>query len=367
MTSSPRPIRPHVPTSEVTKTYTVLEANLERDCAVAAGIWDGILGWTGRFPEMYQAFYIDCPNGQPLLEFLRHNPSQSLVGTLGLGPRRILWQGREIRAGVLAHLCVTPAHRSVKPALLLLRSIAQAGQGHFDVLYGLPSAKGAALSKLAGGKVCGQLIRRTKVLRHGNYIGRFLPRPIAVAAGRIIDLAFRAIDFARHLSDHVRPFVEWVDTVDPRMGELWEKTPHTDGWITIRDTATLRWRFDRLPSTKRRYLLLGSVPGQSLSAWFACDTNPRDASILTINDFWSTDGVNAIDPIAIRVLCRAARKEGFHALELRFTGSDQAHSSWISEGFVQRGSQPFYVHWLNQELAGDLPVKLHITDIDNDG
>lgn len=347
--------------------YTQIDANIDRDCALAVAVWEGILGWTGRFPEMYKAFYLDCPMGQPPLKFLRHEPTQTVVGTAGLGPRRILWQGREIRAGVGAHLCVTHAHRSVKPALLLVRSCLEVAHGHFDVLYGLPKPKGAAVYKLAGIKIGGYLIRRVKILRYENYAGRFLPHALAVAAGRILDLLFRIGDLVRRLGEPAAPFVEWADTVDPRMGDLWEETPHGDGWLTIRDTETLRWRFDRLLSTKRRYLLLGSAPGQPLSAWFACDTNARDASILTINDFWSSAGVNAIDPIAIRTLCRAARNAGFHALELRFTGSDQAHASWTAEGFAERGRQPLYVRWLNPDVAGDLEGKLHITDMEDDG
>lgn len=347
--------------------YTQIDANIEQDRATAAGVWDGILGWTGRFPEMYDAFYRDCPGGRPVLKFLRHEPSQTIVGTGGVGPRRVLWRDLEIRAGVLAHFCVTPTHRSVKPAIFMLRSMVEAARGRFDVLYGFPRPKAAAICKLAGYKVGGELIRRVKILRHENYAARFLPRPLAILVGRLIDLAFRISDIARHPTGRATPFAEWTDAVDPRMGELWEKTDHGDGWTAVRDTETLRWRFDRLLSTRRCYLLLGDAPGGPLSAWFACDTHPRDASILTINDFWSKDGLNAIDPSAVRTLCRAARDEGFHALELRFTGSEQAHASWANEGFTERGRQPLYVLWLNPDLAGDFAGKMHITDIDNDG
>lgn len=348
-------------------TYAQIDAHIDRDCAKAVDVWDGILGWTGRFPEMYQAFYRDCPGGQPLLKFLRHEPTQTMVGTAGIGPRRVLWRGREIRAGVVAHLCVKPAHRSVRPAVFLLRSLVNEAKGSFDVLYGLPRPKGAALCKLAGYKIGGQLIRHVKILRHQNYAARFLPRLLAIPAGRLLDLAVRVGQVIRHRGKPAAPFAEWSDVVDPRMGELWEKTDHGDGWISIRDTEALRWRFDRLLSTKRRYLLLGQGPGEPLSAWFACDTHPRDASILTINDFWSIDGVNAMDPLAIRTLCSAARDAGFHALELRFTGSEQAHASWAAEGFSERGRQPLYVCWLNPDVAGDLEGNLHITDIENDG
>ncbi|MGP1666531.1 MAG: hypothetical protein ACTS5I_11595, partial [Rhodanobacter sp.] len=189
----------------------------------------------------------------------------------------------------------------------------------------------------------------------------------AMPAARVFNRGVQVVDFFRRVGERRPPFAEWVGKVDPRMGELWESTSHGDRWTTVRDTATLRWRFDRLPSTKRCYLLIGTAPKQPLTAWFACDTNAHDASILSVHDFWCNHGVDAIDRMAIRLLCRAARKAGFHAVDLRFTGSEQACSSWKAEGFVARGKQPFYIHWVNHELAGELEGQLHITSIDDDG
>jgi hypothetical protein len=347
--------------------YVVIDADLEHDGDAAVAVWQGNIGWYNRLPEMYRAFYLDSPHGRPILKLLRHQPSQTIVGTFGAGPRRILWRGREIRAAVLSHLCVMREHRSVKPAAMLQRAVVDACRDRFDVVYGLPSHMGAALGRLTGRKVGGQLIRHVKILRYQHYVGRFLPRPLAWLGGNLIDLACAARARLRRPRKKLAPHVEWADAVDPRMGPLWQQSPHGEGWTSIRDTPTLRWRFDRLPSTRRRYLLLSPNAGGALSAWFACDTNVRDPRMLAVNDFCSIDGVPAIDRSAIRALCRAARREGFHAIELRFTGSAAIHASWTAEGFVERSRQPLVVIWLNPELAGELEHALHITDIDNDG
>lgn len=347
--------------------FIALDADLERDSDAAVSVWDDTIGWAGRLPEMYAAFYLDCPLGRPLLKHLRHEVSGVIVGTAGAGPRRILWRGREIRAGVVSHLAMVPACRSVKPGLLLLRALADTARTRFDVLYGLPSPQGAALVRLGGGKIGGELIRHVKVLRYENYLGRHLPQPFAVAGASLINLARQALDGLRHMGEKSSLHAEWVDQVDPRMERLWQRSPHGDCWTTIRDTAMLRWRFDHLPSVRRRYLLLGSKRDEELLAWFACDTHVREPQMLTVNDFWSTQGVRGIDPVVIRTLCRAACREGFHAIELRFTGADAIHASLTAEGFVERSRQPMIVQWYNQDLAGDLNGKLHITDIENDG
>jgi len=50
--------------------------------------------------------------------------------------RRILWRGREIRASVVSHLAMMPAHRSVKPGIFLARTPVGAAGAHFGTAYG---------------------------------------------------------------------------------------------------------------------------------------------------------------------------------------------------------------------------------------
>lgn len=350
-----------------TPLYRVSDADFSRDRDAVVNVWDGSIGWTGRLPEMFDAFYRDCPLGQPSLKLLHHEPANIVIGTIGAGPRRLLWRGQEIRAGVVSHLAVLPAHRSVKPGIILSRSLVEWAHGRFDVLYGLPSRKGAALAKLAGFKIGGQLIRHVKILRYQNYVDRVLPRPASAIVGALINLATQTWDRMRRLAEAASPHAEWVGRVDPRMEQLWQRSPHGERWTSIRDTTLLHWRFDRLPSVRRRYLLLSATRGSELTAWFACDTNVRDPHMLSVNDFWTIDGVRAVDAVSIRTLCRAAYREGFHSIELRFTGSEEAHASWSAEGFVERSRQPLIVIWLNPELAGETEGVLHITDIENDG
>lgn len=344
--------------------YTQFDADIERDGDAVTHVWNGNIGWTGQLPKMYASVYLDCPFGRPMLKLLRHEDSGAIVGTFGIGPRRILWGGKEVRAGVASHICVLPAHRKVKPAVLLLRSLTEEGAERFDVLYGIPNHRGAAGSRLAGYKVGAELIRHVKVLRYQDYLRRHLPRPIAAVGGSALNFANRARDFMRQKLAKDRSHYEWVDRVDPRMEQLWQGAPKGDGWLTIRDTCMLQWRFDQMPSLCRCYLLIGAERGGDLSAWFVCDTNVHDPHMLTVNDFWSDHGVRAIDPEAIRILCRAAYDKGFHAIELHFTGAQAIHASWAAEGFVERSRQPMFINWYNPDMAGDVSGNLHITDIE---
>ena len=94
----------------------------------------------------YDWFYLRCPFGPPLLQLLRAGSAGTAVGACGAGRRRMLWKGREIRAGVLVDLAVAREHRSLGPALMLQQGLVAAGHNELDLLYGFPNPKAAPVS-----------------------------------------------------------------------------------------------------------------------------------------------------------------------------------------------------------------------------
>lgn len=346
--------------------YDVVDADLGHACEQAAAVWGNTIGWPGRQAEMYRRYYLECPVGQPELKFLRHVPSGRIVGTLGVCPRRVRWQGRDIHAGVMSHLCVLRGHRKLWPPLLLIDRMVEACQGRYDVVYAMPSTpRAAALGKLFGGEPACHVRRRVKVLRHAKYAARWLPGPLASLAGAGADAACAWRPRTRNPERWLRS--EWLDHVDPRMSALWHGGAEGLKWNAARDPALLRWRFDRLPSRRRRYLLVHDARDGSLRAWFACDDNYFDPDILVVHDFWAAGGPAAIGRGAIRMLCDAARKLGFSAVEMRLAAPDATARAWLAEGFRERNRYPVFMAWLNDALPRPAVDDLHITELDDDG
>src|SRR3546814_17963935 len=93
----------------------------------------------------YDWFYRQCPYGAPLTLLLRHEASGEWVGVASAGPRQMVFGGRRVSAGVLVDLAVLPAHRSLGPALTLQTALMEAGAKRFDLLYGFPNPKAAAV------------------------------------------------------------------------------------------------------------------------------------------------------------------------------------------------------------------------------
>lgn len=356
--------------------YEVVGADLDRACADALGVWRTTIGWPGRQEEVFQHFYLEHPGTKPELKFLRYRPTGQVVGTLGVSPRRVWWHGHEIRAGMLSHFCVLPEHRKMRPPMFLFKSTIDACRGRYDALYAIPGTQESAPHAMALGRIAAAgvttafKIRRVKVLHSARYVARFLPRPFARATGAVIDAGLRARDGLR--ADGGGGAVEawWTDSVTAEMAALWQSTPRDGRWCASRDFETLRWRFDLLPSFRRRYLLVreaGTPEAGRLLAWFACADNYHDRESLVVQDFWSRGGPDTIGRAPIRALCRAARKEGFAAVEMRIAAPPDVATAWLHEGFSERNRYPVPIFWLNPDVAGGTEGPLHITELDNDG
>ncbi|WP_426661599.1 hypothetical protein [Rhodanobacter aciditrophus] len=347
--------------------YETVEGHLERDRGTVIGIWRGHIGWQDQLERMYDVFYLDCPFGRPLLRLLRHRPSGEIVGTIGAGPRPMLWQGRALQAAVVSHFAVLPTHRSLKPALGLARSMAAASLEHFEFAYGLTNAQGGAVCRRAGFGVPAQLLRHVKLLRYGSYAPRVLPGPLGRAGGALLDGAVAVGRGLRALGRRSGLHVVWTDAVDPRMPALWERSGHGDGLSTMRTGAMLEWRFLGLPAVRRRFLLVAPAPGAPLLAWFVCETNVRAPGFMTVTDAWFAGGVGGADRLAIRELCRMGYEAGYQAIEVRLAVTPPVLQAWRAEGFVVRGQQPLFVAGMDPCRAGDLGAGMYVTDIEQDG
>lgn len=350
--------------------YQVVCGDLAASREDVTRVWGNTVGWPGNQDAGYRTYYLDGEVDAPDLILLRHVPSGGIVGTLGVSPRTVLWNGREVRAGTLSHLCVEPEHRRIRPAKLLMAGVVDACAGRYDVLYAMPrTPESMALARLLVRAMDGRLVceqtRRVRVLRYANYVRRILPRVPAIMLGGLLDVASDMRGAWRGRKDKLR--AEWTTKFDPRMAALWRRSAGGDGWVAARDEQTLRWRFDRMVSRQRSYLLLSTPGSGHLSAWFACDVNPYDPTILVVQDFWHGGGVSAIAASAVRTLCRETRRLGFAAVEIRLAAPEPTFAPWTREGFVERNRAPVYMRWLCAGAGGEHDGPYCITDLDNDG
>ena len=159
--------------------YWIRDEGSDQDRARAAAVqaWRGSLGDDeALLAERYDALVLHSPHGRPVVRFVEH-ARDGVVGFLALAPRPMCAGGRRLRAGVLSHLAIHPAHRSLGPALMLIESVLQAAGDGFDLVYGIPNAHQGASAALrrAGLRPLAGMERSVRIVRHGHYLQRRLP------------------------------------------------------------------------------------------------------------------------------------------------------------------------------------------------
>lgn len=338
--------------------YSIHTGDVERDRDVVLALWRGSLGLEERLAAKYDWFYRRCPWGVPMLLLLRHDPSDEWVGVAAIGPRRMCWNGHPIRAGVLVDLAVAPRHRTLGPALMLQRAVIERAAAAYDLIYGFPNPKAVPVVRRVGYAKLADLVRHSRVLRHAAYLRRVVPGALARPMGWIVDTLDGA-GIAWRVRGRSRSASEWVERVDARFDALWARAAIRVGLSSIRDSASLRWRFDASPVGRTEYLLLTGPDGEP-EAWFACQSK---AGILHVLDFAAaaSDGPSEAH---VAALLAAARRRGACSVSVQHSGAGGSLAGWKSARFVERARNPVYGIWSGNSVDRDGPIELTPADED---
>lgn len=343
-----------------TASYRVDTAALDQHQAIVE-IWQQGLAGNSRMGAKFEWFYRNSPIGMPVICVLRELPGGTPVGTASAGQRRMLWCGREIRAGLLVDFAVVPAHRSAGPALMLARAMVEHGRQHFHFLYGFPNSRAAAITRRAGHQHVADMRRYVRVLRHGPYLRRKgIHELLARSLGWCLDCSADNIRRIRQLRPRTLRW-QWVDHADPRFDALWQASDHGDGLLQIRDAAMARWRFDQCPLADTRYLLATDRATGELHAWFAVTV---ENDMFKVLDYWSTDALTGLTVTFVDGLLTVARNLGHVSVSFEYAGPASRLRGWRRAGFVARDQRPIFAS-LNGPGNVDESA-LHFTAADED-
>lgn len=342
--------------------YVTRDGDALRDRDTVLSIWHGNLGREDRIAAKYEWFYLGCPYGQPVLQVLQYTPDATDIGTACAGRRRMLWQGKEIRAGVLVDLTVVPAHRSLGPALILQQGLIQAGRQQLDLLYGFPNPKAAAVFKRIGYERFADIVRHAHVLRHTGYLRRRIPDWLAYPLGALADLVFAAKERLKRAFGPRLDYA-WSDRADAAMDGLWRNSEKGSGLLAIRDSAHCKWRFDDSPLARTRYLLITASGDAGLQAWFATQV---EGNTLHVRDFWSNAGCGRMSEPHLLALSCAAREAGHASVSVEIASDPSRIDCWKLCGFVERSRRPVFGRWSHEEKPDLQTMDLFLTSADED-
>lgn len=305
--------------------------------------------------------YLANPAGPGACLLLHDEASGQPVGVQCLHARTY-WRGENPqRAGALADYAVASAHRSLGPALTLMRTGLALGQSRFDFVYGFPNQKSQPVCHRAGMQRIGGTRRYGRLLRSRFLLRPRLPAAVLPWAARAADLLVTLLD-GLHLLRHGLGLA-WreVQPDDARLDDLWRRRP-AGLLLCERSTATLQWRYGGADTLDWRLAIAEDGRGRSFGyvAW-ACRND-----LVLIGDFFCTDPDRGTRRL-LTSFAWWARRLPASAVSLEFFGRAEVEKQLRGAGFIAKsGASPLYVAPGRQPAPAD-GQHLYVTGFDRDG
>lgn len=340
--------------------YAVRSADAQADRAVVMALWQTHMRSSPQ--GKFDWFYLGHPIAPPHLLLLTHGPGAEPVGIAGLGTRGIFVNGEYRTAGVLADLVVLPEHRTLYPALLLQKQMRLTALNSHSVVYGLPNKNSTPIVRRLGYAQIGELVRYSRVLRHGSYLKRRLPGWLSMLLGGVAD---RVVPFFLKPERWRRNAWQcaWVDAFDARFDALWARASAFNGVIGVRDAQFLAWRFSAQPEHQYRTFAV-TAPGETgITAYAVCETI---GTTLHLRDLLVDPTRKGSEHRLIHLLAKEAFQQGFSSLSLEFLGPVAGRDSLLEAGLRERGKRVLYASFAPQDEGQLRTLDWYVTGADED-
>lgn len=353
----------HSPASKVQNTYSVRQIDpIEfRDAALA------IMGSDNKSLDetVFDWFYRDNPyqDLQLYALFCRTEAGEKMVGWKTIMPRQWLFEGKLYSFGNMCGLKVDQKHRSLGPALTLLRYSLEHAKQSTDFCYGFPNKSAQPLFKRIGSKPIGEFARYAKPLKTKDFIA---------ADHRLSKFAFaaKAIDTFLQLETLIlralsgRLLVTETATPDDSFDELW-KNANKENWVIgERSSRFLRWRACAYPLGVCHIVTFKHSNTSPLFGYVSFVINPD--GIIHINDFLCLEGTAGIKKLLLNFLVYI-RKFCAKGVSIGFFGDQDVINTLSGLRFSKRDQRPIFTadgRSLTHAEVGDR--EWYVTAVDED-
>jgi hypothetical protein len=347
--------------------YTVEPADLTRDPSDLLALW--VRNLTGfdaaNASAKLQLGYVANPAGaSQVLCLLAEDGSPPTQGALGLHARRFQLGAQTLTAAALADLVVNAEHRSLGPALTLMRRSVELAQARYDFTYGLPNERAAAVCARAGLRPLGVMQRYAKPLASREKLGQRIPAWLAMLFAPLVDRALTARDTWRGAKLKLRLTCRSCSWSDPALDDVWA---HRGAGLLLsqRSSAMLRWRFDaaRLPQSTPRWDVCvahdASSAVQGYVVWRQTD------GFVEVGDFFVKDVAQHLAPMLLG-FARHAKRHHAVSISVEFLGDPRVVQGLLAAGLHVRPEQaPVFIGAATPAELTD-PAQWYFTAFDND-
>ncbi|MEE8106617.1 MAG: GNAT family N-acetyltransferase [Planctomycetota bacterium] len=278
--------------------------------------------------------YLSNPDGRALVWLAEDAETGEPIGTSAGYPRSMVVDGQRVAALNLSDFAIDAKHRSLGPALKLLRaSLEPMKDGRFVFSYDYPSAAMLAIYKRMGGHPLAETRRWVRMVsvrgKVKKKLGTGVVGGIATAAG---DAALRARD---SMLKRQNLTLELCDGEFEDLGRFHEEHAPAAHVFGLRSAAYLRWRYAQHTMWPHEALCVKSDGALIGFAFFRCS----EEGCLTVTDLQAPAGRGARQAL-LGELCAMARARGLERVQAEFPDGTPSARMAADLGFVVREAGP---------------------------
>lgn len=282
--------------------------------------------------DKYNWYYQGNPYKHGKSWLLKNGKNSEAVGTAGIGYRKLKVKGRSVLTGLAADFSVNKSHRSLWPAIILMRKVyEQVGNG-VEVVYGLPNELAVVPMKRVGFHLMGYMVRYAMMLNAENYLKKYVSNNLLVSTlSKPFNTILRARSMGRRtglLAGHATTNIE---NFDIGFDNLSEAMSDRFAILCDRSSQFLDWRYRQCPTRHYKTFCLKD-PGKSLLGYIIYYLAGGDRIFIADMAFKNDQVLD----ILLAMFVVEMRNKKMSLISLGFFGSSDIKRKLVDFGFRPR-------------------------------
>jgi len=345
--------------------YSIVDADMDRDQDLIVGLWQR--NFEGSPEGRYEWIYLNNPYGKPITFLLKDESSGAIVGSYSLFPRKLAINGKSVQAYICGDLVVDTQHRSLGPAMTLIKAALKRSEEDGSVLFGFPNNLSGPVLIMSGFKDIGPRVQLTKVLGVEYLIKRYVNLAwLAKIISLPLDL-FLLLRYGTPIKALGKYRFAVATEFDERFDQFNLKAINNFGLKGEISSEYLNWRFGQSPYGRNYVYMMMSKASDELLGYLVFTIKNNKISITDMSVLEkSYEEVN----ILLSSFHRFQKKKKVESISTEFAGDQKFLDKLLSNGFSVRSEElktilylPKIKNFLFDELLND---NWYLSAADND-
>jgi len=335
--------------------YTILPVDINDDRNFVIELWNDNFPDSSGFDYKYQWLYQSNIYPGTFIYFLLHDDSQEKIGAQGVSGRIFEYNGEKLAVGLIGDFAVNSHHRSLWPAMKLLKSTLKKSVGENDFIISYPNLNALPVVKRAGYKLHMDVNRYVKINKINSYLKKRIPAILAMFIAPLIDFIIITADTIKYIKYSQNIEYEFCNSISKDVDELWETSIFKNNClIQERIKKYIDWRMDGEENLTTRFFVIKNKSDQSMLGYISYYYIEETNSILIV-DFFAKDKENILKSLFSMFVYRIRCMDAV-SISVEFIGTDDIDIAIKNSGFRKRDSRPmFYV--FNEKRIETLSTK----------